>query len=268
MATQDSVAFVTGASSGIGRLIATELAAQGITVVGFSRSAGTLARSKDAGQLSGLTGYSVDVTHPVEVRRAFAEAIANVGVPSLLVTCAGSAEALGPVASVDPDEWWQAVSVDLRGTMLCAQGVLPSMLAAGAGRIVTIYGNLGDDGRENVSAFAAAKAGVARFTETLASELDGSGVTAICLHPGFVRTAMTEHLTSGEAGQQWLPDFGRRARDHWGDGASAVALVSRLNDGDGDDLCGRIIYAGDDLDALTTRARDDPGVRRLRIKDG
>ena len=266
MAAQKPVAFVTGASSGIGRLIATNLTAGGIAVAGFSRSGEALGLGHAADEMTGLSGYAVDVTQPSEVQRVFAKAIADIGVPSLLVTCAGSAEALGPVASVDPDQWWQTVSVDLRGTMLCSQAVLPGMLAAGAGRIVTIYGNLGDDGRENLSAFAAAKAGVARFTETLASELVGSGVTAVCLHPGFVQTAMTEHLALSEAGRQWLPDFGPRARDHWGDGTSAVALVKRLSHGEGDALHGRIIYAADDLDALATRAGVDASFRRLRVR--
>ena len=261
-----SVTFVTGASRGIGRLIVTALAADGSTVAGFARSAEDLDSLRSTDHAGRVLTYPLDVTQPTEVRSVFAQAIAEVGDPTLLVTCAGSADALGPVVLADPDRWWQAITVDLRGTMLCAQAVLPTMLAAAAGRIVTVYGNLGDDGRENVSAFASAKAGVARFTETLATELSGTGVTAVCIHPGFVYTPMTEHLASSEAGRQWLPEFGRRARGHWGDGASAVALIKMLNDGEGDGLSGRIVHVGDDLEALTSQCGDDSDLHRLRVR--
>jgi NAD(P)-dependent dehydrogenase (short-subunit alcohol dehydrogenase family) len=261
-----SVAFVTGASRGIGRLIATALAAEGSTVAGFARSGDDLDSLRSTDHADRLLTYPMDVTQPTEVRSVFAQAIAEAGNPTLLVTCAGSADALGPVVSVDPERWWQAIAVDLRGTMLCAQAVLPTMLAAATGRIITIYGNLGDDGREHVSAFASAKAGVARFTETLATELTGTGVTALCLHPGFVHTPMTEHLASSEAGRQWLPDFGHRARDHWGDGASAVALIKMLNDGQGDGLNGRIVHVGDDLAALNSQCGDESDLRQLRVQ--
>lgn len=261
-----SVAFVTGASRGIGRLIATALATEGATVAGFARSGDDLEGLRAMDHTGRVLTYPMDVTQPAEVRTVFTQAIAEAGVPTLLVTCAGSADALGPVVSVDPDQWWQAIAVDLRGTMLCAQAVLPTMLAARAGRIVTVYGNLGDDGREHLSAFASAKAGVARLTETLATELTGTGVTALCLHPGFVHTPMTEHLATGDAGRQWLPEFGDRAHDRWGDGASAVALVKRLNDGEGDGLNGRIVHVGDDLEALSSQGDDDSNLRRLRIQ--
>jgi len=149
-----SVAFVTGASRGIGRLITTALAAEGCTVAGFARSLDDLDSLRSNDRTGRVLTYQLDVTQPSEVRRVFAQAIADAGDPTLLVTCAGSANALGPVATVDPDRWWQEISVDLRGTMLSTQAVLPTMLAAAAGRIVTVYGNLGDDGREHVSAFA------------------------------------------------------------------------------------------------------------------
>ena len=137
-----------------------------------------------------------------------------VGGVAVVAIDARSIDALGPIATVDVERWWNAVTVDLRGTMLCARAAMSLMLDRGSGRIVTVYGNLGDDGREHVSAFAAAKAGIARFTETLATELDGTGVYAMCVHPGFVRTPMTEHRASGVEGQQWLPDFGPRAAEH------------------------------------------------------
>lgn len=254
------VVFVTGASRGIGRAIATALAADGAAVGGFARDSGELA----AVSSERVVAFPLDVTDPVAVQSTFATAASELGPPTMLVTCAGSVDALGPIAEADPERWWRAVEVDLRGTMLCARAALAWMLPERAGRVVTIYGNLGDDGREYVSAFAVAKAGIARFTETLASELAGTAIVALCAHPGFVRTSMTEHLANSDAGRRWLPAFGERAHRRWGDGTSAVDLIRRIANGDADHLSGRIVFAGDDPTELTNSCAED-NFRKLRI---
>lgn len=123
---------------------------------------------------------------------AFARAGGELGTPELVVACAGTADALGPLWLADPQQWWEAVAVDLRGTMLTAHCAVTCMLAVGDGRLVTTYGNLGDRQQGYVSAFAVAKAGIARLTESLACELAGTQVRVLGVHPGFVRTPMTE----------------------------------------------------------------------------
>ena len=262
--SSEIVAYVTGASRGIGRLLARSLAASGARVVGLARP------SDDLDSLAHLPApvvpIAMDVCDPDSVSTAFAAAVDTVGPPTLLVTCAGSIDALGPIATVDAERWWQAVTVDLRGTMLCARAATSLMVERGAGRIVTVYGNLGDDGRVHVSAFAAAKAGIARFTEILAAELDGTGVVAVCVHPGFVQTPMTEHLAHSAEGERWLPSFGERAENQWGDGAGAVDLIDQISAGRADRLAGRVIHVGDDLEALATSCAVDPDERRLRLR--
>jgi len=261
------VAFVTGASRGIGRALALSLAEAGAIVVGFARSSEALdALSDEASDGSPLHVRSVDVTSPIGVRSAFEQAVIDVGVPNLLITCAGSAGGLGPISSVDPERWWSDVTTDLRGTMLCVQAALGPMLQADNGHIVTVYGNLGDHGGEHVSAFAAAKAGVVRFTETLANELADTNIVALGIHPGFVRTPMTEHLAWSEDGQQWLPDFKLHAEQHWGDGTRAISLVKRIVAGEADELAGRVLHVSDDLERLASKARIDEDLRRLRLR--
>lgn len=266
-ADQPLVAFVTGASRGIGRLLALSLADAGTSVVGFARSSDALDSLADE-PVSGSAIHtrSVDVTNSGDVRSVFQQAARDIGIPNLLITCAGSAAALGPISTVDPDDWWRDVTIDLYGTMVCVQAALGPMLKAGSGHIVTVYGNLGDQGQEHVSAFAAGKAGIARFTETLANELNDSGIVALAIHPGFVRTPMTEHLAWGDEGQQWLPDFRSRAEQHWGDGTPAIVLVKRIVAGEADGLAGRVIHVGDDLEKLSNRAQADQNLRRLRIR--
>lgn len=261
------VAVVTGASRGIGRDVAVHLARLGAAVAGIARPSEALTSLRQAaGPAAGeVLPLAADVTSAGEVEAAFDAVAARLGCPSLVVACAGTADVLGPVWAADPDQWWDAAAVDLRGTMLTARSAIRRMLPAGAGRLVTIYGNLGDRQRGHVSAFAVAKAGIARLTESLACELAGTPVRAFCVHPGFVRTPMTEQLAWGEAGRAWLPGFAASAEQGWGDAQGAADLIAAIAGGAADELAGRVLWAGDDLASLTERCRADPDHRRLRL---
>ena len=255
---------ITGASRGIGRLLVEHLAGRGDRVVAVARQSREL---ESLGAVStAVTVMALDVTDRAAVGAAFSSIVNDIGPLGTVITCAGSIDALGPVVDVDPDLWWSAVAVDLRGTMLVAQAALATMLPRRRGRIVTIYGNLGDRGGPHLSAFAVAKAGVARLTETLANEVKDMGVVVLGMHPGFVHTPMTERLARSEEGQRWLPRFGVRVEERWGDGESAVHLVEQILAGAADEFSGRTIYTGEDLQHLAERIALDPELRRLRLQ--
>jgi NAD(P)-dependent dehydrogenase (short-subunit alcohol dehydrogenase family) len=262
------VAVVTGASRGIGRAVAVGLASRGAAVAGIARPSAALAGLRQACERQELRLLTVpaDVRVPEQVEAAFAVVDAELGPPSLLVACAGVAEVSGPVWDADPDRWWQAVAVDLRGTMLTAHAAVRRMLQQGAGRVITVYGNLGDRQTGHVSAFGVAKAGIARLTESLACELHGTAVGVFGLHPGFVRTPMTEALASSAAAGVWLPRFTATAGQRWGGPEPAIELVEAVARGAADALTGRVLYAGDDLEELTERCRTNPDLRRLRLQ--
>jgi NAD(P)-dependent dehydrogenase (short-subunit alcohol dehydrogenase family) len=82
---------------------------------------------------------------------------------------------------------------------------------------------------------------------------------------GFVRTPMTELLAWSDQGRTWLPGFGQGVEHRWGDGRSAAELVEAIAGGGADELTGRVLWAGDDLDELASRCRADPDYRRLRL---
>ncbi len=206
-----------------------------------------------------------DVSDPEQIGSAFERAIDRVGPPDLVLTFAEVAEALGPIHTVDVDQWWRAVEIDLRGTMLTVREALKTMLPVGAGRVVTVYGNLGDRQGTNVSAFAGAKAGIARLTEMAAAEVAGTGVVVLGIHPGFVRTPMTEALAFSEAGTTWLPSFGARAEDRWGGAEAAAGLVLRVASGEADELSGRILRVNDDIARLVDQSNENSDHRRLRL---
>jgi NAD(P)-dependent dehydrogenase (short-subunit alcohol dehydrogenase family) len=107
---------------------------------------------------------------------------------------------------------------------------------------------------------------VARLTEVLAGEVGDSGVQVFGIHPGFVRTPLTERLAWGADGRAWLPGFGVAVEDRWGDGRPAADLVEAIARGDADGLSGRILHVGDDVAALAARCRADQDLRRLRLR--
>jgi NAD(P)-dependent dehydrogenase (short-subunit alcohol dehydrogenase family) len=263
------VAVVTGASRGIGRVLAVHLAGRGAAVAAIARPSADLDSLGDEAASGQVLQLAADVTSPEEVSSAFGTVTELLGTPTLVVTCAGTADVLGPAWAADPAAWWHAVGVDLLGTLITAGLAVRLMMPAGSGRIVTVYGNLGDRRRGNVSAFAVAKAGIARLAESLACELEGTGIRVFAMHPGFVRTPMTEMLAWSEPGRTWLPEFGQGAEKRWGDGRAAAELVDAIASGAADELTGRVLWAGDDLAALAERHADDPDFRRLRlIRDG
>ncbi|HEY6746625.1 MAG TPA: SDR family oxidoreductase [Mycobacteriales bacterium] len=262
------VAVVTGASRGIGRQVALHLSERGAAVGAVARAGAALTGLPEEAARAGgrLRAIAADVTVHAEVEGAFAAVEAALGPVTLAVACAGTEGPLGPLHRADPEAWWRAVEVDLRGSMLTARAALKRMVGSGRGRLVLVYGNLGDRLGAHVSAFAAAKAAVARVTEVLAGEVDGSGVGVFGIHPGFVRTPLTERLAWGDDGRAWLPGFGRGVEDRWGDGRPAADLVEAIALGRADDLSGRILHAGDDLAELAERCRADPDLRRLRLQ--
>ncbi len=182
--------MVTGAGSGLGRATAVRLAAEGAAVacldVALAAAEDVVAELRSAGGQAGA--FQVDVSDPTSVRRAVAAAVEALGRPSLLVNCAG----IGKFANAHDmafEDWSRIIAVNLTGTFLMSQAVLPHLLEAG-GNIVNIASNAGLMGQPYSAAYCASKGGVVQLTRALADEYLRKGVRVNCVAPGGMATPL------------------------------------------------------------------------------
>ena len=190
------VAFVTGASRGIGSAAARALTEEGVRVaIGYREDKdGAEATSADC---PGSIVVRIDVTDAEAVAAAFDEIERTLGTVEILVNNAGLRRD-GLLMRMKDQDWDDVVDTNLTGTFRCSRRALPGMLKGRWGRIVnigSIAGSVGNPGQAN---YAAAKAGIVGFTKSLAREVARHGVTANVVLPGLVDTAMTAGMTPAQ----------------------------------------------------------------------
>jgi NAD(P)-dependent dehydrogenase (short-subunit alcohol dehydrogenase family) len=177
---------VTGGGRGIGLAIARGLVGHGARVTLLSRDRSKL--EKSATSLAGSVDIEVaDVANPRQVTDAFKAIAERAGAIDILINNAGQA-ASAPLGKTDFDVWQQMLAVNLTGTYLCTQQVLPAMLKSGYGRIVNVASTAGLTGYAYCTAYCAAKHAVVGFTRALALEIAKTRVTVNAVCPGYTET--------------------------------------------------------------------------------
>jgi NAD(P)-dependent dehydrogenase (short-subunit alcohol dehydrogenase family) len=186
-------AVVTGGGRGIGAAVARALAAEGASVVVAARTRTEIERVVAELRANGASAHalSCDVSDENAVTRLGLSARTAIGHVDILVNNAGVGGSV-PVVKMTPDDWRGAIDVIATGTFLCTRTFLPGMLQRGWGRIVQVASVAGLEGAKYVAHYSAAKHAVIGFTRSLALEIEGKGVTANAVCPGYVATPMTE----------------------------------------------------------------------------
>jgi 3-oxoacyl-[acyl-carrier protein] reductase len=220
------IALVTGASQGIGRACALELARAGASVALAARNVEKLAEVEAEILASGGTAkaFSLDVSSEESIKDGAKAVIAHFGAVHILVNNAGITRDILALRMKRAD-WDDVLSTNLTGAFLMTQAVMGSMVKGRWGRIINITSVVGETGQAGQSNYAASKAGLIGLTKSLARELASRSITVNAVAPGYIETAMTAVLTEDQrtAMTQHVP-LGRAGTD--ADVAGAVAFLA------------------------------------------
>jgi 3-oxoacyl-[acyl-carrier protein] reductase len=192
---QGRIALVTGASQGIGRAVAIELAAGGATVALAARNEAKLAEAVAEIEAAGgqAAAFSLDVSSEDSIKSGAKAILDRYGKVEILVNNAGiTRDTL--VLRMKREDWDGVLSTNLTGAFLLTQAVLSPMLRNRWGRIINITSVVGRTGQAGQVNYAASKAGLIGMTRSLAREVASRGITVNAVAPGYIETAMTSVL--------------------------------------------------------------------------
>jgi 3-oxoacyl-[acyl-carrier protein] reductase len=220
------IALVTGASQGIGRAVALELAKQGATVALAARNTEKLeaVAAEIAAAGGSAKAYALDISNEESIKAGAKAVLADHGTVHILVNNAGITKD-GLVMRMKLADFEDVLRTNLTGSFLLTQALISPMMKARWGRILNITSVVGETGAAGQANYAASKAGMIGMTKSLAREFASRGITVNAIAPGFIQTAMTDVLTeeqkSGILGMIPLARYGTDA-----DIAAAVAFLA------------------------------------------
>jgi len=253
------VALVTGAGRGFGRAIALRFAREGAAVAVTSRSKAELDSAAREIAESGGRGFAVagDITQQADVERIVQSVEETLGPLTQLVSNAGVPWPFGPIWANDPDRWWAAQEVHIKGPMVLTHAVLPGMIERRKGRITYISAIASHLTVSGLSAYIVGKTAQRRLAELVAFEAREFGVSAFSIDPGFVFTQLAEDTMNSPDAQKYLPAMVERLREMKAKGGGSTEDYQRcaqrcveLASGRYDGLSGSYSELTDDLDKM------------------
>ena len=221
---ESAVALVTGASRGIGRAIADRLARDGAKVIGTATTAAGAEAIGSYLEAQGGAGRVLDVREPAAIDALVSEIAKTYGAIGILVNNAGVTRDTLLLRMKDVD-WSDVVETDLSAIFRLSRAVVPGMMKARSGRIISIGSVVGTMGNAGQTNYAAAKAGLIGFSKSLAREIGSRGITVNVVAPGFIETDMTRGMKD-EQRTALLTQVPLRRLGDVGDIAAAVAFLA------------------------------------------
>jgi 3-oxoacyl-[acyl-carrier protein] reductase len=272
MSTEHGIALITGAGRGLGRAFAIALAKNGFKVAVTARTEAEINATAEAIVRNGGSAIAVpgDVTDRQAVEPAVATTEAELGPIDVLINNAGVLNG-GLIGTIDPDEWWRDIEINLRGPLLFVNAVLPGMLGRGRGRIINVSSGAGLQAIETGAAYCVSKAALIRLSESIALETTKHGLATFAIHPGTVRTPMNLRFMESEEMRRRSPAVAAWFDQLFAEGHDtpierSVQLVLTLASGKADALSGCFVSVDDDLDMLLAHADAIQSEGRLRLR--
>lgn len=244
---EGKVAWITGASYGLGLAYAKAYAEAGAKIVFNDIKQELVDRGLEEYKKLGIEVYGAvcDVTNEEQVQKFVADVKEKVGPIDILVNNAGIIKRI-PMHEMSAADWNAVINVDLTGPFLCAKAVIPDMMERKSGKIINACSMMSEFGRETVSAYAAAKGGLKMLTRNICSEYGQYNIQCNAIGPGYIATPQTAPLRAKQADGSMAP-FDRFIRSktpaqRWGRTEDLMGLAVFLASPASDFINGQVVY--------------------------
>ncbi len=245
---EGKIAWITGASYGLGLAYAVAYAESGAKIVFNDINQELVDKGLAEYKKHGIDAYGAvcDVTKEDQVQKFVADAEkAMGGTIDILVNNAGIIKRI-PMTEMSVEQWQQVIDVDLTGPFICSKAVLPAMIKKGSGKIINACSMMSEFGRETVSAYAAAKGGLKMLTRNICSEYGQYNIQCNAIGPGYIATPQTAPLREKQPDGSMHP-FDRFIRSktpaqRWGKTEDLMGLAVFLASPASDFINGQVVY--------------------------